>query len=31
MGTENIVVLRLYNGEMIIGKLNLFSDELSDK
>lgn len=30
MGTENIVVLRLYSGEMIIGKLNLFSDELSD-
>ena len=30
MGTENIVVLRLYSGEMIIGKLNSFSDELSD-
>lgn len=30
MGTENIVVLRLYSGEMIIGKLNQFSDELSD-
>ena len=31
MGNENIVVLRLYSGEMIIGKLNLFSDELSDE
>ena len=31
MGTENIVVLRLYSGEMIIGKLNSFSDELSDE
>ena len=31
METENIVVLRLYSGEMIIGKLNSFSDELSDE
>ena len=31
MVTENIVVFRLYSGEMIIGKLNLFSDELSDE
>lgn len=31
MENENIVVLRLYSGEMIIGKLNQFSDGLSDR
>ena len=31
MENNNVIVLRLYSGEMIIGKLNSFSDELSDK